>query len=332
MILEESLRCPCDFKVPLKTDSDCLACTRDECGRNFPILDGIPVLIDDSNSVVSISDFAPSSNIRNEEKNTQDITDGRYGSIQALERRSFLRLSYQRFGRYLMDFSVKLDIFSEEDAVKFLQNESESIKILVLGSSDQSIEARASDTVVYTDLAMGQHVNYISDAHDIPFDKDTFDLVIISSILDDVTDPYRCVAEIYRVLNKDGYVYAVTPFMQPVHSGVYDFTRFTMIGYRRLFRNFSETRLGMALGPGSALAYGIQYYLLSFTDYRPVRTVLRLIGLIITLPLKFTDKFLRKQKSALDYAAGYYFFGKKSAQILSDHDLIQEFKERRRVT
>ncbi len=45
--------------------------------------------------------------------------------------------------------------------------------------------------------------------------------------------------EIHRVLKDDGIVYADTPFMQQVHEGAYDFTRFTLSGHRWLFKNFA---------------------------------------------------------------------------------------------
>lgn len=51
-------------------------------------------------------------------------------------------------------------------------------------------------------------------------------------------NPYRCINEVYRVLNENGIVYASTPFMLQVHMGKFDFTRFTHSGHRRLFRNF----------------------------------------------------------------------------------------------
>ena len=44
--------------------------------------------------------------------------------------------------------------------------------------------------------------------------------------------------EIDRVLRLGGLVYAETPFMQHVHEGPYDFTRFTESGHRYLFLPF----------------------------------------------------------------------------------------------
>ena len=78
----------------------------------------------------------------------------------------------------------------------------------------------------------------ICDANDIPFENGSFDGVVLQAALEHVADPYRCVEETHRVLKEKGLVYAETAFMQQVHGGRYDFTRFTRLGHRRLFRRF----------------------------------------------------------------------------------------------
>ncbi len=83
---------------------------------------------------------------------------------------------------------------------------------------------------------------------------ESFDGVICQAVLEHVLDPYRCVEEIHRVLRPNGLVYAETPFMQQVHGGTHDFTRFTHLGHRRLFRKFAEVDSGVVCGPGMALA------------------------------------------------------------------------------
>ena len=59
-----------------------------------------------------------------------------------------------------------------------------------------------------------------------------------------MVEPEKVVAEIYRVLKENGIVYAETPFMQQVHEGAYDFTRYTVLGHRYLFRQFHALSIG----------------------------------------------------------------------------------------
>ena len=81
--------------------------------------------------------------------------------------------------------------------------------------------------LVETDVSFGPRTALICDAHNIPFAEGSFDGVVAQAVLEHVLDPYSCVAEIYRVLKPAGLVYVETPFMQQVHMGRYDFTRFT---------------------------------------------------------------------------------------------------------
>ena len=53
----------------------------------------------------------------------------------------------------------------------------------------------------------------------------------------------------------DGVVYAETPFLQAVHEGPWDFTRFTESGHRWLFRAFERLDSGVVAW-GAWLAFG----------------------------------------------------------------------------
>jgi 2-polyprenyl-3-methyl-5-hydroxy-6-metoxy-1,4-benzoquinol methylase len=106
-----------------------------------------------------------------------------------------------------------------------------------------------------------------------PFEDGQFDLVICIAVLEHVLEPQRCVDEIHRVLAPDGLVYTTTPFMQQVHMGEYDFTRFTRSGHRWLFREFEEIDSGLATGPASVVVWTVEYFLLSWTAAVAMRRV-----------------------------------------------------------
>jgi uncharacterized protein YbaR (Trm112 family) len=50
------LRCPC-CRGQLRADGEALRCLEAECATRFPVVDGIPVLINEQRSVFAISDF-----------------------------------------------------------------------------------------------------------------------------------------------------------------------------------------------------------------------------------------------------------------------------------
>jgi len=141
-----------------------------------------------------------------------------------------------------------------------------------------------------------------------------------------VTDPYKCVEEIHRVLKPQGLVYAETPFMQQVHLGRYDFTRFTHLGHRRLFRRFEEIHSGAMCGPGMALAWAYRYFLLSFARSKLLRAFLTVFSSLTAFYFKYFDHFLINKPGALDAASGYYFIGERSDRILSDRELIRLYR------
>ena len=91
---------------------------------------------------------------------------------------------------------------------------------------------------------------FIADAHNIPIVNEYFDCVIIQAVLEHVLRPNQVVNEIFRVLKANGIVYSETPFLQQVHEGPYDFTRFTESGHRYLFKNFELIKSGASDGAG----------------------------------------------------------------------------------
>lgn len=190
----------------------------------------------------------------------------------------------------------------------------------------ESLAENTTIDLVESDVAFGPRTMLICDAHDIPFQDSSLDGVIAQAVLEHVVDPYRCCEEIHRVLKEQGVVYAETPFMQQVHAGRYDFARFTHLGHRRLFRKFEEIDSGAVCGPGMALAWSYQYFLVSFTTSRMLRALLRDFASLTSFYLKYFDYYLIDKPGAFDAASGYYFMGRKAGQVLSDQDLIKLYK------
>ena len=311
----ELLRCPV-CRTALEMAGEELVCAGPECRTRFPIVDGVPVLINDENSVFAREDFVA------RRSTTFDL--GISGVKRALIR---------------MMPSISRNLKARQNYEKLaplLLTQSKSPRLLVVGGSvsGQGMEALAANPAfefVETDVSFGPRTMLICDAHDIPFADGVFDAVIIQAVLEHVVDPYRCVAEVHRVLRDRGIVYAETPFMQQVHMGQYDFTRFTHLGHRRLFRAFEELDSGAAGGPGMALAWSYQYFLMSFAPSRPLRALARAFARFTSFFLKYFDHYLIDKPGTLDAASGYYFLGQKSDGTLSDRDLIKLYRGRNLV-
>ena len=148
---------------------------------------------------------------------------------------------------------------------------------------------------------------------------DSFDGVWIQAVLEHVVEPQVVISEIYRVLNKNGLVYAETPFMQQVHEGAYDFSRYTVLGHRYLFRDFDEISIGGAGGAEVSLSWSLKYFILAITNSAKLA---KLTGIISTLLLK-PFSFLIKKESLYDSSSGVFFLGRKSTHRLTHKELIR---------
>ena len=148
---------------------------------------------------------------------------------------------------------------TKENCKKFvseIKKRSTSPRILVIGSGEKGsgTELLWNDTgleIHGIDIYGSSTVDIICDAHYLPFPDEIYDGVWIQAVLEHVVEPFKVVKEIYRVLKANGIVYAETPFMSQVHEGAYDFTRFTVLGHRYLFKQFESIDFGGFLGAKS---------------------------------------------------------------------------------
>jgi SAM-dependent methyltransferase len=179
--------------------------------------------------------------------------------------------------------------------------------------------------LIESDVRVTSKAHLVCDAHQLPFADSSLHGVVIQAVLEHVLDPFACVAEIHRVLVPGGLVYAETPFMQQVHMGRHDFTRFTYLGHRRLFRWFEQISAGAVCGPGAAVRWSLDYYVRSATSSRELRWLGGLASRMLSWPLEQFDPWLLRSPRAWDAASALFFLGRRSAEPLSDHALLESY-------
>jgi SAM-dependent methyltransferase len=303
--------CPRCHMKQLNRSGGYLVCT--ECSANYPVVKETPVLINDDNSVFAINDYM----------DKEYYEGASYGS--EVDSTKGIRGIYRKIAHRLSEFSIKgRHLYAETALSEFCSENIGRPRVLVIGAGTKRYPHPAD--FIYTDVTFGQDICAIADAHDLPFGNEEFDFVLVIAVLEHVADPQRVVSEIWRVLKPTGRVYAATPFLQPVHMGAYDFTRFTYLGHRRLFRRFSDISSGMALGPGAVASWTIRSLFVSVTASRRGRQVASFAGLVFGLPFKFVDYFTRRSPSAIDSAGGVYFYGKKQENAITDRDMIKLYR------
>lgn len=185
-------------------------------------------------------------------------------------------------------------------------------RILVVGGGTvgnglSQLYSDADVDLISFDIYVSQHVQFVGDGHAMALADETVDGVVVQAVLEHVLEPTKVVAEIRRVLRPGGIVYADTPFLQHVHEGAYDFTRFTDSGHRYLFRQFELIDSGTVAGAGTVLRWSIDYFVRALT--RSTRLG-RVAGLLFFW-LSSLDRLLDPRHS-LDGASSVYFLGRKT--------------------
>jgi SAM-dependent methyltransferase len=200
-----------------------------------------------------------------------------------------------------------------------------SALVLVVGGAELGNGAEAlyagPHTVIGFDVYGSPLTQFIADAHQIPLPDASVDAVVVQAVLEHVLDPQRVVAEIHRVLRAGGVVYAETPFLQQVHAGAYDFTRFTASGHRWLFRAFEEIDAGPVAGPGTQLLWSVDHaargLLRSATAGRLARAAFAWLRLLDrAVPASF----------ALDDASACFFLGRRADRELTPREIAAYYR------
>jgi SAM-dependent methyltransferase len=319
--LSKLLECPTCHGAELFGSPDVRAdLTCPGCGQTYPMLRGVPVLVSANNRVFDRGAY--------QEGRKRGDPPSDHGWLSRLAQALTWRLNAWAPPR-----SINL---ARARMIKLLASRIGGDfggRILVVGGGTQRLDLEAEfaqggncPQMTYVDIDVNADVDFFADAHDLPFKANTFDAVITTAVLEHVLYPERVSDEIYRVVKVGGLLYSELPFMQQVHEGAYDFTRFTLSGHRRLFNGFKEIESGMVSGPGTALVWSIESFALCFFR-RPLARALMRFTLRAGLGwLRLTDRALANRPSALDSASCTYFFGGKVTDRVSDEEIVASYR------
>ena len=304
-----ALCCPCANKAELSKVTSGFICANKYCTHSkpenaFPIINDVPILIS--------------------ETQTDTVCSMEAGKIYVERPLSGLN----NLKKFIVGES-KVTKQNCDSFVKLVTNVAESPKVLVIGGGEEGsgtavLWESENIEIVSFDIYASNTTDIVCDAHYMPIQAHSFDGVWIQAVLEHVVEPDKVVSEIYRVLKTDGIIYAETPFMQQVHEGAYDFTRYTVLGHRYLFKNFEMLKMGGNKGPELVLAWAFRYFVWALTRSRKLA---RIAGLSFGLIMRpFAG--LMSNKSMFDASSGVYFLGQKAKTKtpISHKDLIHLYK------
>lgn len=296
-------RCPDCRHATLALISAEIRCSH--CGATFPLRQGIPVLIRHDNEVFPLHSY-------------------REPPHEILKQKSTLK----HLARYIPSPSLNLKHRHNLQMLAEALTDFTSAYILVLGAGQQKsyLDYFFVDykhiQLLYIDIDISANVDLFCDAHELPFVDQLFHGVIVTAVLEHVLYPERVVAEIYRVLVDGGVVYSDVPFMQQVHEGAYDFTRYTLSGHRRLFNQFQELTSGLTAGPATAMVWTLENFALCFVPTPTLRLITKAGVRLMFFWLKYLDYLLKDVPQAMDGASGTYFLGRKIPPIQTPDKMI----------
>ena len=201
-----------------------------------------------------------------------------------------------------------------------------SLRVLVIGGASigdgsGSLVHDPDIDVISFDIYPTESTTMVADGHRIPLTDSSVSAVWIQAVLEHVYRPEVVVAEIVRVLESGGLVYAESPFLQPVHEGAYDYMRFSQSGHRLLFSRFDQIAAGPLGGPAAVLNLGVRGLVGGLTRSR---TVAR-IAYAVTQPMVLLDRFV-PESWRVDYATGSYFLGRLSDVHPRDFDAAAVYR------
>jgi SAM-dependent methyltransferase len=286
MINPDILQCPiCSNKIIYNNNN--YICSNHNCYLNIILYNNKLVLIDFNNSVCKIEKYLS------------------FNPIVYIERKNIFK-----YFKKIINYNI---VFKSVINIKKIDNYfSKKVKTLIIGGGTigNGTEFFYNNNNKYEitcfDIYDSKYVDFISDAHSIPIKDNSFDLVIIQAVLEHVVNPTLVVSEIYRILKFDGYVYSETPFLQQVHEGPYDFTRFTNSGQILLFNNFKLIESGYIAGVISTFLLSLENLITSIFRSKYIGKIIR----YSLFWLSYFDSFI-DTKYHIDGGSCFFYIGKK---------------------
>lgn len=307
---EGSLICPiCAERVEYAGES--WRCTQEQCAAArspYPVIENRPVLVDFERSVLSLDALAASAAAPQIDRESGGMLRRVLGRV--------LQPANKAAPRLIADMVARLRSDQPDRRPRILVVGGGAIGAGLAGLYEQ-LEV----DLVGFDIYASPFTQFIADGHRIPLAGGSVDGVVIQAVLEHVLEPGTVVAEIHRVLRPGGIVYADTPFLQQVHEGPYDFTRYTDSGHRYLFRDFGRIESGAVAGAGTQLAWSIGHFVRALTRSRSAGSLAQLC--VAWLPRM--DRFLDARHS-LDSASSVFFYGRKSSARVTPEAIIAYYQ------
>lgn len=133
----------------------------------------------------------------------------------------------------------------------FFQNNLKNIKydstLLDIGAGGSPFAKLLEPFQTYkVDFKPYKGIDFLTDLNQlIPVVDGTFDVILMSNLLEHIPEPLTLLRESHRILKQGGVLLVTVPFLIKIHQAPYDFLRYTEFMLNRLFPNagFQQIRI-----------------------------------------------------------------------------------------
>lgn len=204
---------------------------------------------------------------------------------------------------------ISSEFMPKDHILEFLKRTNSGDIIIELGSGNR----RLRGDVINLDIFLFPNVDIVADATKTPFKNNIADFVVLDTVLEHVPEPGKIIAEIFRILKPGGECICIVPFVFPYHGYPAHYFNFSKDGLDFLFRDFSDCKVELNMGPASALVNLFSEYLAVAIsgENKLIYTLCKGAILIPTFFLKYLDVFWKPTGRGINIASHLCAIAKK---------------------
>lgn len=198
----------------------------------------------------------------------------------------------------------------------FIESCSTKEKVLDIGCGNSPYVKYFLNRVGF-DIKAGNGVDIVGDAHNLPFNDESFDMILCSEVLEHLVDFKKAISEMHRVLRPDGKLVLTTRFIFPLHDTPNDYWRFTKYGLRELLKEWKIEKFIEEYNTIDTL--GVLFQRIGFQSKSNLSRFFKIIFFILHILIKPLKLILGKEYGDITknneekniLTSGYYVICKK---------------------
>ena len=161
----------------------------------------------------------------------------------------------------------------------------------------------------YLNLDKSTKPDYHVNAEKIPVEENTFDIILMSEVLEHLEKPEIVLNELYRVLKKKGKIVLTMPFLYGIHADPFDYQRWTPTKFENVLKGLGFKEISIKpMGGFFTVIYDLFRLSLTSSSKNPNSLFKKVLFKFLMQPLariflKFDNIYAYKNKVI---TSGYY--------------------------